>query len=464
MDNKTSIKIENSAIDLDKYRAENEIKINNIDELNAGDHIIIVFNEKNYFHAILHSIQQLIENENKIALLEITFYNSEKITDELKDYIVNNLYKAKDEEEEKTSYVQLQYSLGVIEAKLIYKKDKFDIYRVVYDEKVEACLSSNKTLDKAKSLIGESKYNVFENNDEHFAIYCKTGKAGKLFLLESSHIDSQEIFGTTISEKVKGTIKGTGTHMLLVNIAQHVASRFPRSVIAASLPYVVKNATPLIGIGMETFSVGSDIHNMYLNNIQGKINNLRLKKYIAKRIGRSTGGLAGGAVGGIVGQVFIPIPVFGAVVGGFVGGLLGSAAGYMQGLLIGDVFEMVDNSWNKYITNKPSEQQKYDVLDNIVLKFEDSFVIVDKKEKELHNKSIETENKDEIDDIDSFEMINHEDYDIYVLDDDNKGSVEINNEIKKDSCQTSVEEKKINNDNLNVVLGVPKVEADETFE
>ena len=48
-------------------------------------------------------------------------------------------------------------------------------YRILYPVDVE-CSPPSEVLSRAKSKLGESKYDLFSNNCEHFATECKTGK------------------------------------------------------------------------------------------------------------------------------------------------------------------------------------------------------------------------------------------------------------------------------------------------
>ena len=52
--------------------------------------------------------------------------------------------------------------------------------------------------------------------------------------------------------------------------------------------------------------------------------------------------VAGGMAGGILGQLFIPVPVVGAVVGSLVGGIVGAVAGHGEGILLGELVEIID--------------------------------------------------------------------------------------------------------------------------
>jgi hypothetical protein len=378
-----------SIIDIEKHRTQNEKKISSIDELNPGDHIVIVFSDTDYFHAIL------VSTEKKQNILEVIFYNNDNFSTNLKELISKNNNGLKN---------------GVQKAKLINNNNKFEIYKVLYKD---GCLNADETLKKANKLIDESKYNLFENNDEHFAIYCKTGKAGKLFLVDTTRV--KEIFGPSISERVIGSLKSTGTNVLLVNVAQNLATKFPRSLVASTLPAVVKNATPLIGLGMEGYYVGSDINEKYKEAKEGKMTSVKFRKYVAKRVTRSTMGIAGSFGGAVVGQLFIPVPLVGAMVGGLVGGVLGSAAGYAQSILVGEVVESVDNRINKLLAHQPKSEGS--VLDNLVLKFDDSVLMPLKVEENVEEKIKNAFT--EIQKSELKEKINNEDFDIYLIDSEN---------------------------------------------
>lgn len=70
--------------------------------------------------------------------------------------------------------------------------NKVEIYKVNYDPVKEPCLSPQETIEKARKLVGKEKYNIFVNNDEHFAIFCKTGKAAKLFVVDPADLKVSE--------------------------------------------------------------------------------------------------------------------------------------------------------------------------------------------------------------------------------------------------------------------------------
>ena len=52
-----------------------------------------------------------------------------------------------------------------------------DWYNERFRENRRNTFSANETIERAKSRIGETKYNLIFNNCEHFAMWCKTGVA-----------------------------------------------------------------------------------------------------------------------------------------------------------------------------------------------------------------------------------------------------------------------------------------------
>lgn len=58
---------------------------------------------------------------------------------------------------------------------------KGKLYRVDY-EYADNCYPADEVIERAQALYGERglqerRYNLFKNNCEHFATWCKTGKA-----------------------------------------------------------------------------------------------------------------------------------------------------------------------------------------------------------------------------------------------------------------------------------------------
>jgi hypothetical protein len=400
----------------------NEKKVESSDEIHTGDHLVIVFNQLDYFHFLLVGMLEILEDESSI--LEIIFYNNEKLSKNIQELIKTITYFNEDEDE------KLKEPPVVQRLKIVFgKKSNYEIYKVVYNY-VDDCLNVLETIDKATKLVGEQNYNVFENNDEHFAHYCKTGKAGKLLLIDTSEVEAKELFGTGIYDKMKHTIERTGRNVVLFKVAETIATSFPRNIVAANLPLILKKGTPLLSYTLEGLEISNAFYKKYKETKEGKLTNIKFKKFILKRLGKTAVGIAGGIVGGGIGQIWIPVPVVGAMVGGFVGSLIGGFVGYYQGILIGEVVENVDYKIHDLLKNLSIENVNN--IDESLLNVEDDCEYVIVNEEDCVNCEIKEEKK----------KINHEDYDIYLLE-NSKESPNEDNSI---------------NETINLVIKKPKID------
>lgn len=167
--------------------------------------------------------------------------------------------------------------------------------------------------------------------------------------------------------------------ILLINTAKHIASKYPRSAVTAGLPAAATVASNMIGVAVEGFSTTYDIYQKHVEKKEGKLSTLKFKKYVARRVTRGTMGVAGGVAGGIIGQMVIPVPVVGAVIGSLVGGIVGSAAGQGEGILIGELVEVIDNKIKEIKMKK--EASKESLLDQT----ESEESLLDDSEKSLED-------------------------------------------------------------------------------
>jgi hypothetical protein len=266
-----------------------EHEISSLDELNIADHIIISISETKYRHAILlEKIKEEIINQ-----IEIIYYDDSEIECSLNDNeIVENCQKN-----------------GVKKSKLTIDYQLIKIYKVDYELNNQKCLTSEETLKKANKFLGQTKYNIFTNNDEHFCIYCKTGKAGKLFIINPNDINAEKIIGVSLKDKIISNLAQESGHILLVNTAKQIATKFPRSAISSALPAAAEVAGGAIGVAVESISTGYDIHQKHKQLKDGKINDVKFKKYVAKRVTRGVNSVAGGVAGGIIGKYHINLVI-----------------------------------------------------------------------------------------------------------------------------------------------------------
>ncbi|RMZ94841.1 MATH and LRR domain-containing protein PFE0570w-like [Brachionus plicatilis] len=391
---------------LNEYDAEQ--KIISLDQLDPGDHLVLSLDPSKYCHAIL---EQVYADKN---IVQIIYFDDTKTQCSLEDFILKP-----DGSECHNRFIGVK--LDTLQIHL----DKISIYKVFYSI-TESCLPPDECIHKARGYIGQSKYNIFVNNDEHFAIFCKTGKAAKLFIVNPNDVAAKKIIGKNLSQKLVENLAQQGAHVLLVNSAKHVATNFPRGAVTAGLPAVAEAAGSAIGVGVEGVTMGFDLYKAHKNLKEGKVSEIKFKKYIAKRVTRGTMSAAGGVAGGILGQMIIPVPVVGAVIGSIVGGLVGAATGQIEGILIGELIEVMDEKKKekeKLMQNLEPKFRpgvRYSVIHHLVFKFNKDVFIPEN----LAQLSQDKENGLVVDNFDS--KINDEDYEIFVLNDSNEIVADLN--------------------------------------
>jgi hypothetical protein len=279
-----------------------EKKIESLEELFPGDHIVLSVDLKNFCHGIVDSV------DHEKNIIDFIYYDDTATQCALDEYMLNDgqcvLVKtpkpAAPNGEEKKRKWKLGKSKskpdvleqdgggetiedaapaaaetpscrahGVKKSALLIDLSKIEVYKVFYDVTKEKTLPAEKTLEKARRLVGQEKYNVFLNNDEHFSIYCKTGKAAKLFIINPKDISAKNIIGKSIPEKIAINLAQESGQILLVNTAKHIATRFPRSAFTAGLPAAAEVAGGMIGVTVEGFSMTYDIYQkVYLNGFE----------------------------------------------------------------------------------------------------------------------------------------------------------------------------------------------------
>jgi hypothetical protein len=202
---KPNLKKSKSKEKLDDQIIESEYKVSNLVDVNIGDHIIISIDATHYRHGILHDL-----NKEK-SIIEIIYYDDNETQCNLNEFII-----AADELKDCSKP-------GVKKSEITIDFNRIELYKVDYDLADEKCLNVEETIEKANKLVGSAKYNVFVNNDEHFAIYCKTGKAAKLFIINPNDLTAKKLIGKSISQKIASNLAQEGAQILLINTAKHVS-------------------------------------------------------------------------------------------------------------------------------------------------------------------------------------------------------------------------------------------------
>lgn len=204
---------------------------------------------------------------------------------------------------------------------------------------------------RARSKLGNANYSPIENNCEHFAMWCKTGKQSsdqikKALLMISNGVE--EASKKEVATKVMGKAAAKATVKLTNEAAKTVVKRVASRSLAQAgehslktgVEEALKKATSKAGKGVlktnsaalglacgavcEGISVLSDIRNMYKDLLKGQISKKEFRKVAKMRAVTGAGNLGGSTIGIAIGQAVIPVPFVGGLVGSVTGGLAGS--------------------------------------------------------------------------------------------------------------------------------------------
>lgn len=221
------------------------------------------------------------------------------------------------------------------------------VYLLVHTD----CSDPAIVINRARSRLGNANYSPIENNCEHFAMWCKTGKQSsdqikKALLMMSNGVKeaSKKEVATEVMGKAaaKATVKMTNEAAKIVvkRVASRSLAQTGEYSLKTGVEEAVKKATSKAGKGVlktnsaalglacgavcEGISVLSDIRNMYKDLLKGQISKKEFRKVAKMRAVTGAGNLGGSTIGMAIGQAVIPVPFFGGLVGSATGGLAGS--------------------------------------------------------------------------------------------------------------------------------------------
>jgi len=208
------------------------------------------------------------------------------------------------------------------------------LYRFDYDE----CdsLSVEETMERANSRIDEARYNFFTNNCEHFATWCKTGKArsgqvgtfvGRLCLIAS------EISAKVGEEGLKFGTKILAQGAQSLNMIKEVGLQNGLKIMEGAAMGSINGGMMALGIAINlAFDVGSFAYHTYKAHRRFKNNEISHDEFKRTRMkigGECLGRFIFSTALGIAGNFICPVigGVIGATLGGFIGRLVGAALG-----------------------------------------------------------------------------------------------------------------------------------------
>lgn len=316
------------------------IKPGEIDRLRIGDHVAWHRSYIIYHHAIV------IDIDVKNHKIEVIHFTKNKVVRE---------------------WIDLDDANGTF-------------YRINYPEDIIENNPVDKVLQRAKEGLGKTDYSLFKNNCEHFATYCKTGKAvshqvywakwkaiesagsGAILGMKSAYTvyktarqAGKECYKSIAKETAKVAKSGGKIARALVNEARKQGSKSlvdsTAKVATSETVEKVSKSSNRVGAGLlVAFEVGTcayDIYQMNKKKKEGKISDRDYNMNVTQRVAEGTvgtalsipGGIYGEQIGGwIGGYIGSAVPVVGTAVGAFVGSFVGGLVGSLAGKAIGSVF------------------------------------------------------------------------------------------------------------------------------
>ena len=244
------------------------------------------------------------------------------------------------------------YSKGtVIEEWIDLRKQLGDLYRIEY--RPRTFYSGDVVIERGRSRLGEVQYNVFDNNCEHFALWCKTG-VGKSEQVETlcaslkriGHKSLAMMGGNTMRHLIGRAISAAPPKRWMVKMMPSWNQMSSKVALAGSSGGAVisKNTgTELVRkhaccsvvtgavaftvvMGIEVYSLYRDLKKVLAQRREGDISEQVFVNIVVKRACRSIGGVVGATTGTIV-----PIPVIGTLIGCTLGSLIGEGVGALVG-------------------------------------------------------------------------------------------------------------------------------------
>jgi len=167
---------------------------------------------------------------------------------------------------------------------------------------------------RAKSRLGERKYNFFTNNCEHFATWCKTGD-------HHSHQVSKGTRSVTTHAGTMVGLVGTEVTKAVINSSSKEAAKVAAKQTAANgFKSIARSSGPVA----LAFGAAEQIHDT-IQYCKGNIDGNEFVESTVGNVGGTGGALAGAAIGSAI------FPGVGTVLGGLLGGIFGGLGGRAVG-------------------------------------------------------------------------------------------------------------------------------------
>ena len=217
---------------------------------------------------------------------------------------------------------------------------KEDFYRIDYP--AGDTYPVDQVVQRACDRLGEAKYNPFTNNCEHFARWCKTGRAKsgqvhtfedrvKLALKSAATKAAHEVAADGFEGLVTGSL-GTLGKIGARGIRHRAGQLFgTTSGVIRNVKCGALACTVGINLGLEAAMFTKDALVAYRKYKSGAISRDDFRRALGKLGCESVGGVLFSTGTAILGQIAIPVPLVGSIVGSVLGNLIGRYLGAVIG-------------------------------------------------------------------------------------------------------------------------------------
>lgn len=191
----------------------------------------------------------------------------------------------------------IEYS--VKEGIRLRSKQDFSENKFIYTKRYTECFSSEETIKRAFSRLGERKYHLFKNNCEHFACWCKTGIC-----------QSEQVYVCNrVSSNAVAALGNAGGQALAASAAKKalnpVAKVLVNTGIKQSPKVLSKTTAGIAGVGGLVTGLATDtvVNKMYEDkpHLSRHEREARKKGRIAGQVGSTVGAIGGTVAAGVVG-------------------------------------------------------------------------------------------------------------------------------------------------------------------
>ena len=228
----------------------------------------------------------------------------------------------------------------VMEEMLYATKEKGLLYKIRYYCKYD----TKTTLARARSRLGEGKYNILFNNCEQYVRWCKTGSQS--CVPDPGVQDQVQSFYWTVFRIIQKVFT-----CLSKDVAKFGVGRLATDSVHCTLLNDI-GLSPVVGLQgiawpkvalfceylgialiilIELLSTSLDLYRSCKLFRQGYVSKADLVAALFRRASQGVGGATGAVTGAILGQMYCPLPVIGGLLGSTLGAVLGHCLGHFEG-------------------------------------------------------------------------------------------------------------------------------------